>query len=167
MSLAAAGWNLPLAQRKYNALVMKLSRPQRVKLAWAMIIIGTGVFGWMIWGPKLLVMTSASSTIVRREYGIARWLTITTEYKGMLFTGPQAQIVKRDYDWHPRGTLINAIATLGITVVLALPCRRMVRKDRLVGNCDECGYDLTGLWSDVCPECGAKVDAAARGAASD
>lgn len=150
---------------------MKLSRPQRVKLAWAMIIIGSALFGWMIWGPKLFVLSNTPAVaIVRRECGMARWLTITTEYKGGLFTGPQAVIVKRDYDWHARGIVINAIATLGIAAVLAMSCRRMVRKDRLVGKCDECGYDLTGLWSDVCPECGAKVDAAAArtpGAASD
>ena len=34
---------------------------------------------------------------------------------------------------------------------------RRVRKPR-VGHCADCGYDLTGNTSGVCPECGSKVE---------
>lgn len=30
------------------------------------------------------------------------------------------------------------------------------------GHCSKCGYDLTGIVSGVCPECGLKFDAASR-----
>ncbi len=45
---------------------------------------------------------------------------------------------------------------------IAFACARIRRSQRLVmpeilqslGRCDECGYDLTGSQSDICPECG-------------
>lgn len=51
--------------------------------------------------------------------------------------------------------------TLFYTVILWLlwsapfATRRLIRKRR--GRCARCGYDLTGVKHDVCPECGAKI----------
>jgi hypothetical protein len=43
---------------------------------------------------------------------------------------------------------------LGPRAVREIPCPRC----GYVGHCKNCGYDLTGNISGVCPECGGKVD---------
>jgi len=47
---------------------------------------------------------------------------------------------------------IPLVAVLIPTSLLCLPCRRFP-----AGHCQECGYDLTGNVSGVCPECGMKT----------
>ena len=44
-----------------------------------------------------------------------------------------------------------------VIVFIRGPLRRWRRHIR--GQCDQCGYNLTGNVSGVCPECGARVDA--------
>ena len=45
-------------------------------------------------------------------------------------------------------------------VVLAIPTYILWRRDRRYppGHCQECGYNLTGNVSGVCPECGTKIE---------
>lgn len=50
---------------------------------------------------------------------------------------------------------------LAAVVTVAFPAVRLrnVFRRRRVGHCTDCGYDLTGNVSGVCPECGTKVGA--------
>lgn len=99
--------------------------------------------------------TPTGSTEIR-EYGIIRYLRITTESTGPRGTPQTTTLV--DWVWQPVAVVVNIVVAATLIALLRWLCWRSVRKDRLVGLCDECGYDLTGLQSNACPECGSPID---------
>lgn len=65
------------------------------------------------------------------------------------------------YDYFPTGLLVVALwswataAALAIAIFLSDRLRR--RRRRRQGCCLNCGYNLTGNVSGVCPECGEQI----------
>ena len=55
----------------------------------------------------------------------------------------------------PIGLALNIGITLGSIVSLIALISFFIRRFRLRGRCDECGYNLHGLDGNSCPECGA------------
>lgn len=112
----------------------------------------------MLWNQRLYAWSGspAGGTIVR-EFGMIRCLTVTTRVTGPFGSPAQQTITGREWRWRIGAVAVNAAISIALTVTLGWWCRRMVRTDRLIGLCDECGYDLTGLHSEQCPECGAKT----------
>ncbi len=56
--------------------------------------------------------------------------------------------------------MIFATSSVYPAFVLAWGPRRLARRRRKLGLCEECGYDLTRNESGVCPECGTEVNRA-------
>lgn len=146
--------------RRYSVPALPMTRPQRTNLAWTMFAIGLALLLWMIWNQRLYAWSgTATGGTVTREFGLVRYLTITTQLSGP-FGGPSGQkVISSDWQWRIWSVATNLVISAAVAAILAFSCRRSIRKDRLVGRCDECGYDLTGLHSEQCPECGARVDA--------
>jgi len=51
--------------------------------------------------------------------------------------------------------ILCMVGGMASVFLLLRPCRRVYRRRR--GRCIECGYNLTGNVSGVCPECGEKI----------
>jgi hypothetical protein len=142
---------------------MKLTRPQRKRLAWVLFVVGFAAIAFMIWNQRLYAWTGwTGGGQITREFGLLRYLTITQQVSGPFGSRASQTIVASDWRWQPMNVAINGAITLVVGVLLAWRCGRMIRKERLIGTCDECGYDLTGLHSAECPECGANVSAPSR-----
>ena len=57
------------------------------------------------------------------------------------------------------GPKVSAAQAIEISMLLpviwvALRIRRSLRRENQPGHCQQCGYDLTGNVSGICPECG-------------
>ena len=134
---------------------MAATRPQRVRQAQIAFALGLVLILWFTLGSYRIMWTmQTTSAVETRTFGMVPWLTLTRHTTGPMT--PTA-VTSRDWNWHVGGLCIDAAVAAAATYVLYLICRRGIYKVRLVGQCDECGYDLTGLWSDACPECGTKI----------
>lgn len=67
-----------------------------------------------------------------------------------------------NWTWSAGGLAWSIILTITGAAAALAAYRVFVRRGRLAGRCDECGYDLTGLVSAKCPECGMEVAGAGR-----
>jgi hypothetical protein len=54
---------------------------------------------------------------------------------------------------------LTGLALLVVPQIIAAPAKYIGRSRRRRGRCVQCGYDLTGNESGVCPECGTKTSA--------
>jgi len=134
---------------------MAATRPMRVRQAQITFALGLVVILWFTLGSYRFTWTvNTASALETRIFGMVPWLTMSRQT-----TGPMTAMTttNRDWDVHGGGLIIDILVALALTLILYVICRRGIYKVRLVGQCDECGYDLTGLWSDVCPECGTKI----------
>jgi len=62
------------------------------------------------------------------------------------------------WEWHWLRLALSILATILIGLLSYTCFQYYVRRNRLPkGTCDECGYDLTGVPSRRCPECGTKI----------
>ena len=134
---------------------MVATRPMRVRQAQIAFAMGLMLILWFtIGGYRHTWTAQMTSTVDTKTFGMLPWLTLTTHS-----TGPMTAmaVTGRDWDVHAGGLIIDVVIAAAAACILYLICRRGIYSVRLVGKCDECGYDLTGLWSDTCPECGMKV----------
>ena len=91
--------------------------------------------------------------------------TMGTPQKGWAFAKRQTAAPMVRFWWirilRPIPSAWAVIVPLWIPpVVLAIPTYNLWRRDSKYppGYCQECGYNLTGNVSGVCPECGTKVE---------
>ena len=80
------------------------------------------------------------------------WIAQRTEFNlGLVW--PELRALDRD--------LVSFVMPFWCLLVLtAIPTALLWDRDRRKppGNCQQCGYDLAGNESGVCPECGTKID---------
>jgi len=56
----------------------------------------------------------------------------------------------------PIALVVGGVFATGIAVLIGIPFA--VRRRARFGQCQKCGYDLTGNVSGVCPECGSLIN---------
>jgi hypothetical protein len=95
----------------------------------------------------------ARSTAVHR-YGCPTFLIRTTE---TLVVGTGPGMTTTTWSWQPFRLCIIALSLCAWAVVCRFGFVWLVNRSRVAAEqCDECGYDLTGVAHDKCPECGAE-----------
>lgn len=107
--------------------------------------------GWRAWGVYLTALLIVPLVLFcsGSMFAYTAWLTAT----------PQRSAAVQRWAQFWMGTTCVVVVLEGATIVLAIAVltRRTSGRTRRGpdGRCVECGYDLAGLRSGVCPECGA------------
>ncbi len=120
--------------------------------------IGILVVGWVFW---FLVFALVGAAEWRRRFaGMYRALVAGTILELLITIPIDAQVRKRTNCYCGEGTLLSLI--IGLTAILwtfgpGVAILFIIRRNQLTstaGRCLNCDYDLRGLESSRCPECG-------------
>ena len=130
--------------------------PWNLDLPWTWIAIGAG--GWAFW---LLVFALIGSGEWTRRFGWVYRTLIAGTILELVITIPiDVQVRRRTQCYCDEGTFFSLI--IGLTAILwtfgpGVAILFFIRRNQLrlaSGRCRQCGYDLRGLSSRICPECG-------------
>ncbi len=155
---------MPVSQTIRRLLLLETTRPRRVfwnraSIVTAVILLFVVLFvmpsssGWRSLGPTPAGQGLATFGLLKPVE--VRWVSpAPADFWSSAVT--QRTFV---LSW-PR-TLLSILIIACMTTALIAFARWDNRRARLVGRCDECGQDLTGVTSDRCPECGTPIIAAA------
>jgi len=135
-----------------------LTRPQRKALFTATMWIAWLGFG-LVFGvgsyAHRLVFTSPGTDTSTRQFGRPTILTINETITHV--PGTPTSSVVATWTWHPLNMLILAIILCAAGVLCRIGYAQLMKSARMPNHlCDECGYDLTGISSSHCPECGSQ-----------
>lgn len=120
-----------------------------------MLLPVTAVYGLISW-----CLVAFLSSRLKRPFGLVDALRCT----GWIIIGCSYGISPNGYDvflWPQYASLARPVAQSGaivgiLTVILATILIPALQAPK-AGCCSECGYDLTGNASGVCPECGTAI----------
>ena len=142
---------------------MPLTRPQR-----RLLLLPAFILLWMtalaaLWLPSsttwLSVGPQATTGFVRTDLGLMTYLVVERQAPpgspGLLDAISTSTHLR--WYWHHSNLFLTLFATAGATALCHLGYRWTLDRRPLDGRCDECGYSLTGLRGNVCPECGNPV----------
>ena len=95
------------------------------------------------------------------HYGLVTWFSLDQRWReppGHV-AGPDSiteDHLESTVQWniHPRGVLINSLASLGFAALLVVMWKKLMRDNVQSRPCGGCGYDLRGHSQGPCPECG-------------
>ena len=140
----------------------QLTKPQRrtvyavlLALAWCVLafaLLGASYHRWVFSTDS----RNPASGIATDEIGQPVYLVITQT--NIAITGqPLAGPSVTTWDWRPAPLVIIAAILVVASIAMRFSYLRLVNRARIAAHlCDECGYDLTGVPSPKCPECGAE-----------
>ena len=74
------------------------------------------------------------------------WILVAICLQGSITTGPKPTLAGPDR---------LAFTALAIFFTVVTTIRFVFVKEPLPGHCPKCGYDLSGITAETCPECGA------------
>jgi hypothetical protein len=141
---------------------MVLTRPKRRLIFLAVSAALIGLVAWAVLLPRSTTRyapaLSGWPVVSEGEksfhyHGSTRWLIVERRDLRPVALGQPGRVERR-YRINPPG-LMEALVLIGLSVVACVWAhRRLVRRLTLDGYCDWCGYDLSGLDSGRCPECG-------------
>jgi hypothetical protein len=131
-----------------------LTRTRRRLLFGGLIGAVWGVLAVTLWGPSQLSWKASGggAGIMTRTFGALGYLAVTTTE--VTLGGGRAAGSQRSWRVSPARAAATAAITVAVTFVGAVGFSLGVRRLPLLSRCDECGYDLRGLASARCPECG-------------
>ncbi|MCC6909784.1 MAG: hypothetical protein IT430_17755 [Phycisphaerales bacterium] len=129
-----------------------------------------------LWGPSrqswlayseipLLSSTPMMQGNIGRKttvYGVFGYLTIdrdSVDSTGALAAGAEPHV---QWQWDPAALAWSSVSTIAGALLAYAFIRLLIARGRLKGRCDECGYDLTALQSQRCPECGTEIPVRSR-----
>lgn len=140
------------------------------------VLVGLGAaLAWYCWcitplwiNPRALWPPDANPTAL--SLGWSGWLDLERNYvrapRGSWPTVPPL-VTSSPYSIGLNVNALPLMLSLGVAgvsgILLLLSCRWLIRWTTLANVCRRCGYDLTGLTSGICPECGFRVREGARG----
>lgn len=84
-----------------------------------------------------------------------RWLGLTITI--LLWGATWPQILPNDADLPPCHMIVLIALAGAWTVYEFVKVRRTTARAARLGKCTQCGYDLTGNLSGLCPECGTEI----------
>ncbi len=145
-------WTRPRRKRAYGITIW---------LLWAaltLVLWGATRESWLSYSevPLLKNLPGVNGNVGRLTtvVGLQSYLTIDRDQvdpTGAVVTGAQPS---ERWNWDVAALVWSIAYTLVGALVTYLVIRFLVASGRLKGLCDECGYDLTALESERCPECG-------------
>ncbi|HEX5242863.1 MAG TPA: hypothetical protein VFW23_06320 [Tepidisphaeraceae bacterium] len=145
------------------------SPPSASEFPW--LEIGILFVGWAFW---FLVFALVGAAEWRRRFaGMYRALVAGTILELLITIPIDAQVRKRTNCYCGEGTLLSLI--IGLTAILwtfgpGVAILFLIRRNQLAsmaGRCLKCDYDLRGLESSRCPECGTPFNRVMQAGASN
>ena len=131
----------------------ELTRRQRARRYFIALVLPAVVLLFLIWGPRRYAASDDGQLYVAvTAWGAFPYFEMSEA--GAVGTGgtPVPQTRGERFVW--QGIPKCLAITLILEGLLLALHRAIVAAGRLRGRCDECGYDLRGLSSIRCPECG-------------
>jgi len=157
-------WTRPRRKRTYGVAIWLLY------LAATAVTWGIKRESWIAYSevPYFSAMNFPGNSGRRTSvFGLRSYLTIDRDMvdsTGKLVSAGDPLV---RWNWNRREVIWSGAYTLAGAAGAYVLARVLIARGRLRGWCDECGYDLTGLESGRCPECGMNVGAARRQAGGD
>jgi len=128
-----------------------MTRRQRQRLSLLIAVVTLGLLLTVLWGYTHTFRKKNVTWWADHSYiGVLGYVTVYSRYE----QGNPPVLLERRNEFHP----ISFSITLAMTIValsVAMRVQRYVsRPINSWSRCDECGYDLRGISTNRCPECG-------------